>query len=749
MKILIHRCVVLALALLCYTNGWAQLHVSGKITDAKTGESLIGVTVYNIGKTAGTTTNTYGVFTFTLPEADTLVVSYMGYQKKYIWIAASQQLSISLNEVSAQLKEVEVKEAIQKQPHGTQTVNLNWLKNLPAVGGERDLIKALQIMPGIKKGAEGTVGMFVRGGGADQNLILLDDAPVYNAAHLLGFFSLFNTDAIKEAHIQTGGFTANYGGRLSSVLNVTTQDGNRQQNTYQLSTGLLATRAMAQGPLLGKRGSFLVAGRISYIDKVYRLVDLNLPVYFYDVNAKLSYSLSTRDQLFFSAYQGDDVLREEQRSTQNDFKLSSNLGNKIYSFRWNHQFDNKRMFANLSLFSSKYRYTIKGDLSGSLLQIDATISDKGIKYQIEHQLHTKWYATYGAELIQHTFLPNRTRLVGAFNENLKTQQSPINHLIENAVFFSTKAKLKRSFDAQFGMRVSAANGKDFTYILPEPRALLTYHMNSSSSFSVSYAKMVQYMFLLSGSSVMLPTDLWYGVTKQIKPLQAHHWGAGYQFQKNNHLLKSEVYYKHMTNLVEYREGTVELAGSTVQDIAVQGNGRAYGLEVSYQVNYKKWNLLAAYTLAKSSRHFEALNNGESYLDRYDRRHEFNMGVTYKISQHFSVTGLWCYATGSRYTPVIGQFMMPNGNFSRIDLLPIYGPRNSIRLADAHRLDVNLTYKSKRTKGYEFEAYVGAYNVYNRAQPYRIKMRDNGDGTRTPVQMGLFGFLPAIGCQFKF
>lgn len=727
-----------------------QTVASGYIIDAKSGESLIGVSVFTQVKKAGTITNAYGYFSMQADVNDSIVISYLGYQTQHLRASDVRDVRIKLQEVTGELKEAEVKASpVQKMQHGNTMVDMKLLNQLPALGGERDLLKAVQLMPGVKKGADGTVGMLVRGGATDQNLVLLDDAPVYNPAHLLGFFSLFNTDAVKEAGIQTGGFSANYGGRLSSVLDIRMNDGNNKKQHFSGSVGLLASRITGQGPIAKGKGSYLAAARISYINKLYEAVGKELPFYFYDVNLKLNYKVTSRDHLYLSMYGGDDILNSTTTDSAGDIRIGSRLGNQIAALRWNHAFANQNMFGNLTLFTSRYRYQIEGILGENRLRINANILDLGMRYSLDHYLSNTLSLKYGGEWINHAFSPNSTELKGDFNDNLKANHPGMSYLNEVAAYGMLNWRMAEKWQLQTGLRMSGALVNQRQYVNPEPRMQLSYQLNKEQSFTVSYARMAQYMFLLSSSSAMLPTDLWYGVSKKVKPQLAHILALGYQFSKHAHTLKAEVYYKPMTQLVEYKEGTTEIANSSADDIAVQGKGLAYGFELMHRFQYGKWNVTTGYTLSWSYRKFDELNNGKEFLARYDRRHDFSLIVNYDFSSRVAFSAVWTYATGSRFTPVIGRFMMPNGNFSNVDLLPIYTGRNAIKLADAHKLDINLVIKNKPGKRYLSEWHIGAYNVYNQTQPFRVRLQRNNDGNYSYKQVGLFGFIPSIGYQFKF
>lgn len=739
-------CLLALSVITLYTT--AQTQVSGYVTDQKNGESLIGVSIYTSGKKSGTTTNAYGFFSLQASAEDSIYIQYMGYAPQQV-AAQVSVMHIRLAEETGTLKEAVVHAARTQATPGHTVINIKEVNLLPAMGGERDLVKALQLMPGIKKGADGTASMLVRGGAHDQNLILLDDAPVYNPTHLLGFFSLFNTDAVNSATLQTGGFSAHYGGRLSSVLDIHTIDGNSETFSGNVSAGLLASRISLQAPLPGHNGSVFIAGRISYVNKVFELAGRNLPFYFYDLNAKLHYRLGVRDKLFLSAYTGDDVLNESASDSAEQINIASRMGNAIASLRWNHAFKNPKLFSNTTLFLSRYRYHIHARISDNTLRMGSDIADAGVRYAWQQQVNPSLSLRYGTEFIQHTFQPNSTRIEGSFNENIKAQQSTRQRMQEAALYLSGLWYITEHLSTEAGFRYSGAHSGNAFYTNPEPRLRADYQLNSRHQFSVSYAKMVQYMFLLSGSSAVLPTDLWYGVSSRIRPQQAHIITAGYQYTRSGFSTKAEVYYKPMQQLVEYREGTTELINGEADRNVIQGKGKAWGMELTTRFTSGKWNATIGYTLSWTTRTFAELNEGHTFFDRYDRRHDLSIVAHYELTPRMHFSAVWCYATGSRFTPVTGYFMMPNVNYSNIDLLPIYSGRNAIRLSASHRLDVNLVIKSRAGCKYQGEWHVGAYNVYNQVQPYRIKMSENADGSYSYKQTGLFGFIPSVSYQLHF
>lgn len=739
---------IILLATLLQTR--AQQALEGFIYDEATGEALIGVSVFTADKKNGTATNAYGYFNLMVKQFDTLFFQYIGYQPHYILVTEFADIKVHLKAHAQTLKQAEVKAArFQPTQVSTYIMDMKQLNQIPAMGGERDLVKALQLMPGIKKGADGTATMLVRGGAQDQNLVLLDDAPVYNPTHLLGFFSLFNTDAVREASMQTGGFTANYGGRLSAVLDVHTLEGNNQKMEYNASVGLLASRLAVQGPLADGKGSFLVAGRISYIDKVFKAVGRNLPFYFYDFNTKLNYAITNRDRLYLSIYQGKDVLNDSREDAGSAISFGSKMGNQIASLRWNRAFVNKQMFSNLVLFSSRYSYDINASINQSTMSVNSQIADLGMRYTIHHRLSNNLNLKYGSEYIHHTFVPTTTKLTGDFNDNVKPQTRQVNLMSEAALFVTGDYQITKHWSTTMGLRATAAEAKQTRYTNIEPRLQLNYQFNKTNQLAFSYANMVQYMFLLSASSTFLPTDLWYGISAQIKPQKADIFSLSYHHTQNNYLTRIEAYYKPMFNLVEYREGTTDFVNANIEEHVVQGRGEAYGVEWFNRYHIEKLTVMFGYTLSWSNRTFNELNNGKTFFARFDRRHDLNLMLTYDFTKRIGLTGVWSYATGSRFTPVSGYFMMPAGNYNSIELLPIYTGRNAVQLSAAHKLDVNLIIKSSENKKLKWECHVGAYNVYNQTQPFRIKIEDNPDGTKSYKQVGLFGFIPSVSYQVKF
>ncbi len=728
----------------------AEITVTGTITDATSGEVLIGVSVFTSSRKAGTVSNAYGYFSLKLPSPDSVYFTYLGYETVGVFVKEESEYTIKLKSTIKQLQTVEIKAGdINKVKPSVITLDLRLLNELPTVGGERDLIKAVQLLPGVKKGADGTASMLVRGGTNDQNLILLDDAPVYNPTHLLGIFSLFNTDVIKHATFQTGGFSSMYGGRLSSVLDVYMNEGNTDKLKVRGGIGVLASRLAIDGPISKNRGTFLVAGRYSYVNRVFEMMNKSLPFYFYDFNAKVNLRLTDNDQLLLSIYEGDDVLNTNDKDSLFNVNLNSRMGNGIRSIRWNHKFKNRAMFANLTAFNSKYRYIIQGGFNKNTVEVSSAINDYGLKYVLNHSVNSKLFMKYGADVIMHQFKPNSTKLSGEFNNVLRNRNDTTQYLYESALFIHQMYRINQRLTLHSGLRFSGAKYYGGNQWNIEPRLLMVYQYSSKATLQIGYARMAQYMFQLSGSSTILPTDLWYGVQQNIKAPTADVFTVSYEYAWQHHQTKIEGYYKPMQNQIEYKEGVVDFTPADLAATITQGKGVAYGIELTQKGTHQQFSYLLGYSLSWSYRRFDELNNGNIFLTRFDRRHDLNLVLQYEALKRLQISAVWNYASGSRFTPVIGRFMMPSGNLNSVDVLPIYGGRNSSQLAAINRLDINMSLKSKASNKFQSEWQIGAYNVFNRTQPFRVRMENRSNGQIAYKQVGLFGFIPYVSYQFQF
>lgn len=759
---MIHKLLLSIFLIGFITANAQQKTVSGVVTDALTGEVLIGVSVSCANGTSGTVSNVYGFFSLQIQVPCTLRLKYIGYDDKSIVITSKDTLPLliqliekkqSLNEVVVQAKYKEADLSISQT--GYTHLDVKQISTVPVLGGEKDIVKVLQLMPGIKRGSDGSTTMLVRGGSGDQNLVLIDEAPVYNASHLLGFFSVFNSDAIKDVTLQKGGFTPNVGGRLSSVLDIKTKDGNMKKLEVNGGVGLLSTRLSIEGPIVKDKISFIVSGRRTYIDQVYKMINRSLPFYFYDVNAKMNWRFSDKDQFYVSVYNGKDVLQfggdnEVSTSKVFDVDFATTLVNTTVSARWNHTYSSRKVFQNLTVLHSRFAYQLDNRIEKNELRVQSFIEDFAVKLNEDYYINNYNHIKAGGEFINRQFRPNIAKVKGSFNETIQSGDGLHLTMQEIAAYVSNEQTISSRLKANYGIRYSGAFATSVFYGNIEPRVNISYAANRNQTVKFSYAHMSQYINLVTGSST-LPTDLWYPVSSNIKPQTSQQFTMGYakEWDDKQLLFTAETYYKWMQYLVEYKEGTVALLNNNIEDDIIQGNGNAYGLELLLHKKYGKLNGWIGYTLAFTNRQFDSLNNGEMFYARYDRRHDFSIVTNYEYSNRITFSAVWTYATGSRFTPVVGQYLMPNGNYNDVTALPIYSKRNAVVLSASHRLDVNMVIKGKPGKRFEGEWHIGAYNVYNQTQPYRIRIDKKEDGSMKYNQVGLFGFIPSVAYNVKF
>jgi len=753
-----------------------KITISGYLTDATNGEALIFGNVALKNTTTGTSSNEYGFYSIDIPKGEnvTLVYSYIGYQESAYNTSEneSKTIDIKLEPDGELLQEVEVvasrSNSQKEEIRSTQTSSINLsvkdIKTIPSLGGEVDIIKVAQLMPGISKGGEGGTGMFVRGGDADQNLVLLDEATVYNIGHLFGFFSVFNPDAINDLTIIKGGFPAHYGGRLSSVLDVRMKEGNNQDFHIEGGIGLLSSRLTIEAPIIKDKASFLISGRRTYIDQVFKSVNLDLPYYFYDLNLKFNYKISDKDKIFLSGYFGDDVLtfnrnneeeeeleEEEEEEEENfDINFGFQLGNFTQTLRWNRIY-NPKLFSNLSIIHTSFKYDINGVTGNNSILVKSQIRDIGAKMDFANYRTETSKLRFGAQAILHGFRPNILSASGVASAFVENNEGELRNTFETALYanydFEPTDKLKLSA----GLRLSGTAVKSNFYFNPEPRFAANYTLNDIQSFKFSYSKMNQYMHRVSSSTVALPTDLWYPVSEKVKPQSSHQVAVAYNhfFEKPTLGLTLEGYYKTMNNLIEYKEGSNLILNDNFEDLLLQGSGQSWGAELLLRKQTGRLNGWVAYTLAWSQRHFDELNDGEKFWAKYDRRHILSLVGNWNITKRITFSAVWEYTSGARFTPLRANYLFPDAGLSDIELVPVYSKRNEYQLSPSHRLDVNLVFRNKRAKRFKSEWHIGGYNMYNRATPYRINVRTGESGELIYEQPGLFGFIPSIAYNFKF
>ena len=749
--------------------------ISGHIVDSKNGEEIIGATVVlRDNKTVGTRTNAYGFYSMTLAAGThTLLVRSVGYEPVEVSVSLTENKTkeIKLVTKKSELKKVVIKtvkdnDQITNTEMGVEKLDMKMANKIPVLFGERDILKTIQLLPGVKSAGEGNSGFYVRGGSADQNLVQLDEAPVYNASHLLGFFSVFNSDAIKDVKLYKGTAPAPYGGRLSSVLDVKMKDGNNQHYSVSGGIGLIASRLNVEGPIVKNKGSFLVSARRTYADVFTAFAkDTNVQkakLYFYDFNAKANYKFDEKNRIYLSGYFGKDVL-----GFGNSFGID--WGNATGTLRWNHIF-NQKLFSNTSLIFSNFNYNIDVNLGSAEFNINSRIRDWNLKQDFQYFATEKSEFKFGLNAIYHNIIPGAlTVRSDDINFDLELSQK---YALENAIYASHKYKLNSAFNLEYGLRLSSwsnlgpgtfysydaqgnqsdstkLNKGEFgkTYINLEPRLVANYTIDDENSIKASYTRNTQNLHLLSNSNAGSPTDLWIGSSNNVKPEIADQVALGYfrNFNKNTYEVSAEVYYKHMQNQIDYKPGAELLLNENVESQLLFGFGRAYGIELFAKKKYGRLNGWLGYTLSKTERKINGINNGEFYNAKQDRTHEVSIVGIYELSKKLTFSGTWVYYTGNAIT-------YPRGKYTIDDEVKfLYSERNADRMPAYHRLDVGLTWTRKKTDRKESSWNFSIYNAYNRDNAYSIDFRENPENVfqTQAVQTTLFKIIPSISYNFKF
>jgi hypothetical protein len=762
--------------------------ISGYITEKGSKENLIGVYIVAPKLNAGTTSNTYGFYSITLPANDSLelLVSYAGYKTIKAKINLNKNINQNFEIEGTNLQEVEViaeanKKISDEVQMSTVDLPIQQIKQLPALLGEKDVMKVIQLLPGVQKGGEGSAGVYVRGGGPDQNLILLDEAPVYNANHLFGFFSVFNGDALKSVELIKGGFPARYGGRLSSVIDLQMKDGNKEKIKGEAGIGIISSRITLEGPILKNKCSFLVSGRRTYIDALIYpfLNERNKGGYFfYDFNAKVNYILNDKNKVYLSGYFGRDKFYFKSKDAQFNASSSANLnwGNATTTARWNHLFGN-RLFSNLSFIYTRYNLGISqsdkfnNDFYNS--KYNSTIQDFGFKYNFDFTPSPNHYLKFGIASTLHQFVPQALVVKSSYpNENITTKPNNVN-TIESGIFVEDDWKISNKLRTNIGMRLSSFNYKGTNFFYPEPRIGMRYLITKDLSVKGSYALMNQYMHLLSNTGIGLPTDLWVPATNRLKPQQSQQVALGLakDIEKYDVTISIEGYYKWMKNIVNYKEGVSFLevgnfdnseAGKlSWEDKVTAGKGKSYGAELFIQKKVGKFTGWVGYTLSWIKFQFDSLNFGKEFYPRYDRRHDLSLVGMYKFNEHFNLAVTWVYGTGNAITLPLQSYNLQdnnltpnsnsngyfNGNF--MQALNYYGDRNSFRMAAYHRLDIAFQFH-KQLKRCERIFEFGLYNAYSRQNPffYYTEYDSNRKAYRLK-QVALFPIIPSFTWTYKF
>lgn len=790
---ILHLRAVLLFFIVCPFLLFAQekYTLSGTITDSQSNETLIGVNIIIPDLQTGTVTNEYGFYSITIPSGTyNIQISYLGYKtiSETIVFNSNTSKNYKLTESAESLDEVVIEEDVEriniKKPQmSVNSLSIKTIKNMPVILGEVDVIKSITLLPGVTNAGEGSSGFNVRGGAADQNLILLDEATIFSSSHLFGFFSVFNPDAIKDIKLYKGGIPAKYGGRVSSVLDIYQKEGNSNEFHMNGGIGLVSSRLLAEGPIKKGEGSFLLGGRSSYAHLFLPLFDLDNIAYFYDLNTKLSYRLNENNSVYLSGYFGRDVFELAD-------SFANTYGNTVVNFRWNHLFSDK-LFSNLSMIYSDYYYGLRLDFVE--FDWESGIRNFNLKYDFKHYINNNFKLEYGLNSIYYKFNPGEI--------NPTTGESGINpfklidkYAFENAIYVDAEHKLNNKLSVSYGARLSTFHrlGQDELNIYQdnnpvifnenleiyekadpigtetfnksdviesfaniEPRLAIAYQLNDDSSIKASYNRMSQYLHLLSNTSSPTPLDVWTPSGKYIKPQLLNQIALGYfkTFRNNQFSLELETFYKTIKNRIDYIDGADLIANNAIEQVILNGEARAYGLELLLRKNEGDLKGWLSYTLSKSEQktpgrttNESGINNGNWYNTAFDKTHDISLTGSYELNKKWSFSSNFIFQTGQPAT-------FPNGQYQYNGVIvPSYEDRNSSRLTSYHRLDLAVNYNpnpnsNKNLKG---EWVFGIYNAYNRRNAANITFRENRiSGTNEAVRLAIFGIVPSISYNFKF
>ncbi len=765
--------------------------LSGVVKDSLSGETLIGVNIIIPELQTGTTTNEYGFYSLTLPKAKyNLLVSYIGFSdiRSEINLNENIKLNFVLKENLEELEEVILTDNPYKVKVSTPEMSVNKIttasiKQMPVVLGETDVIKSILTLPGVTNAGEGQSGFNVRGGAADQNLVLLDEATLYNTSHLFGFFSVFNTDAIKDIKLYKGGIPARFGGRVASVLEIYQKDGNNSKFHMNGGIGLISSRLLAEGPIKKDKGSFLFAGRSSYAHLFLKLTDNKNSAYFYDLNTKLSYNFNENNSLYLSGYFGRDVFSLNE-------SFVNTYGNSVFNLRWNHLFTDK-LFSNLSLIYSDYYYGLTLDFVG--FDWNSGIKNYNIKYDFKHYLNDKTKLYYGANAIYYDFNPGKIEPTDD-SSGINPDQLAKKYAFEPSLYIDIEQKLSNKIALNYGFRFSKfyrlgdeeinlyANNQAVVFnenfqiyekatpigskkynkneIISqfgnfEPRFSIAYTLNENSSLKASYNRMAQYLHLISNTQSPTPLDVWAPSDDYLKPQILDQVALGYfqNIKNGDYSLEVETFYKKVKNRLDYIDGADLIANDDIEQVVLNGEARAYGLEVLARKNNGKLNGWISYTISRSEQKTEGrteietgINDGNWYKTGWDKLHNLSVTGMYKLNEKWSFGSIFTLQSGQPVT-------YPNGQYEYQGItVPTYGLRNENRLPTYHRLDVSATLVPEKNKNRNWygEWVFGIYNIYSRRNAASISFRQNQDsGNNEAVRLSIFGIVPSVTYNFKF
>lgn len=793
---------LLFLSISIFVCAQERITISGFVKEAGSQELLPGVNVYIPDTPYGVVTNNYGFYSLTIPASDsaTVIFSFVGYENVAKKISLTQHLQLDMLLATAtQLDEVTISSRREEDyvSHSAQMsqieIPIAQIKKIPAFLGEKDVLKVLQLMPGVQKGTEGQTGLYVRGGGPDQNLIILDDAVVYNANHLFGFFSIFNSDALKSVELTKGGFPARYGGRLSSVLEMNMKEGSKEALHGEGGIGVISSRLTLEGPISKGNSSFLVSGRRTYIDILAKPLiarsqrdnesQVKPGYYFYDLNAKLNYDLGIKDKIYLSGYFGHDKFYANETDANSISRAGLDWGNKTATLRWNHLL-NQKLFVNTSFIYSDFdfgvsNYNLDLNTDGTTedeysLRYSSRIRDLGIKTDFDYYPSPKHAVKFGAQGTFHRFVPSALAIQGSLiDASIERSVAPV-HTLEAGVYVEDTWQPTESLKMNAGLRVSTFQTESKNYVRPEPRFSAALRLAKDFSLKGSYAQMNQYVHLLSNTGLGLPTDLWVPTTDRVAPQKSKQVALGLakDLEKPALSLTIEGYYKRMDHILNYKEGAsfLSISGENANELSWEdnvtaGKGWSYGGEFLIHKKTGRFSGWVGYTLSWTKWKFPELNFGKTFYPRYDRRHDLSVVGIYEINKRVTVSATWVYGTGNAltlplasYTGVRDNIFNRNAGNGQTTVtwngrtVTEYGDKNSFRAEPFHRLDLAIQLR-KQKKHFERTWEIGLYNAYNRRNPFFYDISTetlaNGNKRTSLKRYSLFPVLPSVSYNFKF
>lgn len=763
-----------------------QVKVYGIVSDSLSGERLTGATVVNLKTNKGTTTNEYGYFSISCDKLMMCKISFsfIGYKTQILKFTSYNDSSLKIDLApGSQLKGVEIveraSEILRKNETGVLRIPINQIKSIPMPGAESDILKAYQMMPGVKQGNEGSSSMLVRGGSPEQNLIVIDDVPLYYVNHLGGFVSVFNTDAIQSAELYKGGFPVKFGGRLSSVMNIKLREGNLNKHVKKADIGLISGKFLFEGPIYKDTSSYLISYRRFLYDLISRPVSsllmngISTGYYFYDFNLKTNFKSGKRDWLYFSIYQGNDKIFVKYKNKSQGEQLESRSytawGNRAMSLKWNHLFGSS-VFSRLTASYTRYIYNGSSESMAKRNQQDFSstynfrsgIEDFNIRLDLEHQLNNVFSFNYGTGKTFHEFQPGQTEISDNNNQQQNFKNFYGNSILkanESFIYAETCIESMNAISFKSGLRYNRYQINDKVYCIFEPRIILSLSLWNEKNLKASYNKMSQTVHMLSNEGIGMPTDLWMPSTANIRPSTSDQFTLGYYQNIMNSViaLSVEAYYKQMNGIIAYKQGQGQIGLNSSWENAVESGGKGFsqGIEILAQKVKGKTTGWLGYTLSKANRRFEMINDGKEFPFRYDRRHEVSLVIAHKINEKIDVSAVWTASTGNAITLAIAKYQTDQWSvdthypfYDGEEEILYFGSKNSFRMKGYHRLDIGINFKKQKKRGDRIWT-ISIYNVYNRQNPYYYFYESKKNGSVSLKQLCLFPIMPSFSYGFSF